>query len=447
MKKLLSILLISCMLLGLLVGCGNGGEAGNSGEAGVDGDVVITFAGWGSLAEKKVFQKMIDAFEETHEGITVNFQHYPGGKSNYIMKMIANLAGGRMPDAFYIPTENYAEWAGNNRLLDLTDYLEKSKNYKEGVIWEEALNMYHYNSDTKSVGEDGGLYALPKDLSVQLFAYNKTLFEEKGVPLPSSEVPMTWTEYIDLAKKLTSGSGPTKVYGTCSYILDMAVWANGANFLSEDKKTVTVDTPEFAEALQWVADMSLVHGVAPSVEDKAATTEYERWTNGTLAMQILGPWDQAIMWEDADFEWDVMPIPVNEKTGKSIAWKDSAALCVSASTKKADAAYELIEFLAMNEEAQTINYESGQAIPNIIEMAENDFIAMEKMPINRKLFLDYLKDDEKHEMRDTFYTQTSAWYDHFSTEVTAVYRGDISAAEFCKKIQPEMQKMLDESGN
>lgn len=440
-KRLMAgILAMTTVATMALTSCGNGSSEGESKSG---NDVVITFAGWGSLAEKQNFTKMIDKFEETHPGVKVNYQHYPGTEDDYMVKLVSNVAANKMPDVFYLPTDEFVEWASADRLLDLTDYLAKSDLYEEGKIWEKSVDMYYYNKETGTVGEDGKLYGLPKDLGPWAMVYNKTLFEQKGVALPDPTEPMTLDEFVNVAKQLTSGSGVEKIYGTANYTLESAVWSNGGDFLSEDKKSITVDTPEFAEALQWVADLALVHGVAPTTSEAAASGWFERWCNGKVGMAWMGPWDQPTFWESVKFEWDIMPTPVNEKTGKAISWLGSAALCVSAKSKEAEVAYELAEFLCMDEDAQKINYESGQAVPNIIEMAENDYTKMDKMPQNKQVFLDILKNPEKGQFKSTYYTKNSTWYDYFITEANKVYSGEMSAADFCKQIQPDLQDRLD----
>lgn len=450
MKKLICMLLMCSMMVGLLCGCGE--SAGADGEGDTTGDktgksekVTITFTGWGELEEKKIFTNIINEFMKSHPNITVKYQHYAGGKSSYMIKMISNIAANKMPEAFYMPTQDFAEWADSGRLMDLTSFIEKSEVYKEGLIWETAENLYRYDKETKSVGTGDALYGLPKDLSVRAIAINKDLFKKNGVTIPDSKTPMTQSQYVELAKKLTSGSGATKVFGTSNYVLDMAVWANGASFLSDDKKTVTINTPEFIEALQWVADLSLKHGVAPSQADIASSSEFQRFCNGRMAMTFIGPWEVATLWSSASFDWDIIPVPVNDKTGQSITWLDSAALCVSATATgaEAQAAYDLIEYISMHEEGQRINYESGQAIPNIVDMAKTEFVELDTKPENRELFVRYLENADERQMKDYYYTMSSEWYEYFEAQVTAVYRGEKTAKEFCSEMQPTLQEMLD----
>ena len=210
----------------------------------------------------------------------------------------------------------------------------------------------------------------------------------------------------------------------------------------KDKKTVTVDTPEFAEALQWVVDLSLVHGVAPTTAESATNGWFERFCNGKVAMAWMGAWQQTDFWEALDFEWDLMPTPVNDRTGLGISYVGSAALCVSESSKEKELAYELVEFLTMNEEAQTANFENGMSVPNLIDM-EDDYLAMDKMPENKQVFMDILRSEEKGKFLPTYYTKNTAWYEYFTSQVSKVNRGEMKAAEFLKKVQPEMQRLLD----
>ena len=241
----------------------------------------------------------------------------------------------------------------------------------------------------------------------------------------------------------TDGEGINKVFGTANYTLEAAVWSNGADYLSEDKTQVTVDTPEFAEAMQWVADLALVEGVSPTPEEDSASGWFQRWVNGKVGMAWMGPWDQATFWDSVSFEWDIMPTPVSDKTGKGVSWLASAALCVSKTSEEKQLAYELAEFLSMDAEAQTYNYEAGQAVPNIIDMAKNDYLSMNKAPANKQVFLDIIENPEKGQFKSVYFTKNTTWYSYFNAESSKVWSGEMTAAEFLKQIQPDMQERLE----
>ncbi len=438
-KRIVSMMLALVMMLALAA-CGGGGSE----ESGDGNNTVITFAGWGSLAEKKIFTSMIDDFEKSHPGVKVNYQHVPGTQEDYLVKLTSLLAANKMPDVFYIHSDEFYSWADADRLENLTPYYEASEVAKNTTIWEKSLQVFRFDKAAGQVGVDSGdLYGLPKDLGPWAMVYNKTLFEAKGVALPDPEVPMTWSEFIEVCKQLTGGSGVNKVFGTANYTLESAIWSNGADFLNEDHTKVTVDTPEFAEAMQWVADLALVHGVAPTPEEDSASGWFQRWVNGKVGMAWMGPWDQATFWDSVSFEWDIMPTPVSDKTGKGVSWLASAALCVSKDSKEKQLAYELAEFLSMDSGAQTYNYEAGQAVPNIVDMAKNEYLSMNKAPANKQVFLDIIEDSEKGQFKSVYYTKNTTWYSYFLSESSKVWSGKMTAAEFCKDIQSEMQERLD----
>lgn len=444
MVKRIAAAILALVMLFALTACGdtgdNGGDTGNNGGK----TKVITFAGWGSLAEKKIFTAMINKFEETHPGVKVNYQHIPGTQEDYLVKLVSLLAANKMPDVFYIHSDEFYSWVDAGRLENLTPYMNASATAKETKIWDKSLQIFRYDAATKQVGVDSGdLYGLPKDLGPWAMVYNKTLFEAKGVALPDPEKPMTWSEFVEVGKKLTSGEGINKVFGVANYTLEAAVWSNGADFLNEDHTKVTVDTPEFAEAMQWVSDLARVEGISPTPEEDGASGWFSRWVNGKVGMAWMGPWDQATFWDSISFEWDIMPTPVSDNTGKGVSWLASAALCVSATSEEKQLAYELAEFLSMNKDAQVYNYEAGQAVPNIVEMAKNEYLQMNKAPANKQVFLDIIEDPEKGQFKSVYYTKNTTWYSYFFSESSKVWSGEMTAAEFVKQIQPQMQERLD----
>ena len=62
--------------------------------------------------------------------------------------------------------------------------------------------------------DDGNFYAVPFRSDFWVLYYNKDLFDAAGVEYPSND--LTMEDYDALARKMTSGSGDTKVYG-CHY--------------------------------------------------------------------------------------------------------------------------------------------------------------------------------------------------------------------------------------
>ena len=77
-RMMAGILAMAATAAVVFTGCGGDSDVNSEGGKKDGNDVVITFAGWGSLAEKQNFTKMIDKFEETHPGVKVNYQKFQG---------------------------------------------------------------------------------------------------------------------------------------------------------------------------------------------------------------------------------------------------------------------------------------------------------------------------------------------------------------------------------
>ena len=93
--------------------------------------------------------------------------------------------------------------------------------------------------------DDGNFYAVPFRSDFWVLYYNKDLFDAAGVEYPSND--LTMEDYDALARKMTSGSGDTKVYG-CHY----HTWRSAASLFSilDGKNTIIDGTYDFMKRRQ-----------------------------------------------------------------------------------------------------------------------------------------------------------------------------------------------------
>lgn len=445
-KKSLSIFMMVIMIA--ISGCGSDdtnesdvpsdSESANGGSQSSESKKEITFLGWGTPSEVDTFNALIEQFEAEYTDVSVNYISVP--TADFDTKLQTMVASGNQPDVFYLRPENVMAWADSGRLYDMTDYVNDNSIFDESNVWSKAIDMYRYDG---TIPGKGNVYGLPKDIGPFALAYNKDMFEAEGVELPDPDNPWTWDEFLENAKKLTKGEGVEKQYGSATYSLESAVWSNGADWLDESKTQVTIDEPEFIEAMQWVADLALVHGVTPTQEDETSLGSFQRWIDGKIGMMGIGPWSQAQFWEECDFEWDLMPWPVSPNTGENAIWYGGMGYGVSPDANNIEEACNLAAFLAFNKEAQETNYKMGQAIPNLIDMTKEGYLEMkDKAPENKQEFIDIV---EGYGRRATqTYTYNAQWFDEFNANAYSVWFGDMTAEEFCKSSKDDMQKMLND---
>jgi len=449
MKKLFGLLLLFTLLF-TVSACGDKTEG--TGEENKDGTTTISFFGWGSAEEQENFQTLINAFMEENEDVKVV---YSASSSETYMNNLKNK-GKNLPDVFYIPDYEFMQWADSGKLLALDEYVTSEE---IDSMWELSTEMYRYDRDTYTLGT-GSLYGLPKDLGPYAIVYNKDLLKSiieannLSIGLPDPDVPMTWDAFVEYLKAITGTHEGKKIYGIGYYELMAAVYSNNADFFDEDVKKETISSPNFIEAVQFIADLSIKHKVAPTADEQSSQNSFQRFLNQGCVFTFMGPWDCKQFWNDLPFEFDLMPTPVGPAEGaKSTSWVGSVAYCIAANTKKKEAAVRLAKFLACSEKSNLMNYQLGQAIPNIKEFALNQYLegvgltGRQLMPTNRKLFVDIVQGNEYVEgkNRSRYYVYDNTCLDDLEDNLNVVYQGNKTAEQFLKDYAKNYQEALDES--
>ncbi|GEM03232.1 sugar ABC transporter substrate-binding protein [Halolactibacillus miurensis] len=436
--RVLMMLLVSAALL--LSACAGGSSSEGSDDSG-DGTKKLTFMFRGGTEEEKAYQKAIDAFEEQNPGVEVEM--IVTAADQYATKLKAAITGNQVPDVFYIAPGELRSYAHSNILLDLTEYVESNDKINLDNIWQYGVDSYRFDGETQG---QGSIYAMPKDVGPFSLGYNKTMFEEAGLELPDKDEPMTWDEFIEVNQVLTKdtdGDGEIDQYGTgfnINWVLQSFVWSNGGRFIDDTQTKVTVDTPEFAEALQWFADHQLKYEITPSIEDAQTLDTYQRWMQGQLAFFPVAPWDLATFDTELDFEYDVIPYPAGQ-TGESATWVGTLGIAVAQSTSHPDLATELVYYLTASEEGQQALVDARIQIPNLKDMAADWAADDSSMPANKEEYLQIVEDYGRALPANNTYN--AEWYDYFFTNVQPVLDGDKTAAEYVKEVQPKMQEYLD----
>lgn len=420
-----------------LTACSGGGDASGDG-----GDKTITFMFRGGPDEKAAYEAAIKKYtEDTGTKVKVIVTD----ADQYATKLQAAVAGNNVPDVFYIEQASLQSYVASGVLLDITDQVENS-DVDLSNIWEYGVNSYRFDGEVQGT-PDGAIYGLPKDIGPFSFGYNKTMLEAAGIPLPDKDTPLTWDQFVDISKQLTvdkNGDGTLDQWGTglnVQWNLQSMVWSNGGDWTNEDHTKVTVDTPEFAEALQKFADLTNVEKVTPSASDAATLDTYQRWMAGEIAFFPVGPWDVSV-YNDLDFDYDLIPWPTVGDAGPA-TWIGSLGIGVSATSKHPDDAAKLVTYLSADPEAQQTLVDANIQIPNLIDVAQEWAAEEGAEPANRQEFLDIAQDYGR--AMPAAFTYGAEWYDELWTNIQPVLDGKQTAADYLAEVQPKMQTLLDES--
>ena len=181
MKKLLSMLLTVCMLLSFAVFTGAAAETT---------ETTIEFWHGMSGGLQDALVALTDKFNaENGMGITVNLTNQ-GGYSDLSTKLLGAIASDTLPDMAQV----YNSWIASSLdvVVPLDDFIANDfDNY------EDILSGYRAEG-----AEFGQIYTIAFNKSVQVYFYNKTMYDELGLTPPT-----TWQELYDVSEAVYTATG------------------------------------------------------------------------------------------------------------------------------------------------------------------------------------------------------------------------------------------------
>ncbi|MGH2531706.1 MAG: ABC transporter substrate-binding protein [Thermomicrobiales bacterium] len=393
----------------------------------------IQFMGWGQPSEQEVFETLIASFEEANPDVKVDYLLVPPGE--FLQKLTTLAAAGDLPDVFYMAADWFGAWVPKGVLRSMDEFLAEQD---LSDIWPQALDRYRYDGEVIGRGQ---LYALPKDLGPFVHVYNQDLYDQYGVPHPPIDGSWTWDVALEGWAAMTKfgSGGSAESFGVGALPLEAAVWSNGADYLNADRTQVTVDDPKFIEALQFAANLSCEHHVAPTQSELASIGAWDMWLQGKIGSFVMGPWDQPTFWT-LPFKWDVSPFPASPTTGQPANWVGSMGYAVSAESGHPELAVELARFFSASEEGQRMTYQLGQAVPNLMSMAKGEFLAYEKAPVNRQVFVDAIEKWGRPTLG--WYTSNDEWIDEMGQGMDPVWSCEASAEDWANESAGKLTETL-----
>lgn len=344
------------------------------------------------------------------------------------------IAGGTAPDIMRINDDFVRGYTYEKTLLDLTPFLER-----DGITGEEYFKTV-YDFPRQPTGE---YTAWSVGCQPTVVFYNKTMFEEAGVPLP----PTTWTDenwkfadFLEAAQALTveGERWGALVYSATGFETVFPV-ANGepSGIYSFDGAEFTLANPKSVEAIQWVADLTCVHGVQPEwgvVTRSGAPNQL--FAAGQLGMYFNVFGVAPYMRQNAtEFVWDIAPSP-GEEDQKSIA--TIVCFCVPIVSQNPDGAWDLLSYMSGPEGAK-IFADSGAFIPPLREMAtymvENNG---DQPPEHIELVIDALENS----VTENFSAYIERARSFYRGELELVYTCQSSAEDALGGIREEVERAL-----
>ena len=339
-KKLTSLALSTVLMTGLMTGCGSKNNA-SSEEIVTEITEPVEISFWHAMSGdlEKTLENLTNKFMEANPNIKVNLQNQ-STYNDLQQKMTATLAS---PKDLPTLTQAYPHWMINamqdELLVDLKPYIENvtigSENYND------MLEGFKTASEI-----DGKIYGMPFNKSTEVIWYNKTLFDELGL-----EVPTTFEEFAQVAKTITEKKGIVGAgFDALNNFYTTYLKNKGVDFNSE----TDVTSAESVEAANYYLD-----GIKEGYFRIAGTDMY---LSGPFAAEQLGMYVGSNAGEsfvkqgvDGKFEIGVAPYPA-----ESVMQQGTDLYMFSnATAEQRTAAFEFLKFLTSTENQITWGVETG----------------------------------------------------------------------------------------
>lgn len=245
-KRVLSAVLAMTMAAGLLTGCGKGGTQEVTKTA--DGKIQIDFWYSGGKTAVNVFQEIVDEFNASSDQYEITTTTQADYTETY-EKLQAGIAGNNAPDMALLDTDKSRNLSEKNLVADLSKFMDEDSDFQK----DDYLSVFF----DQGVDEEGKIFAIPAYGTTQVFYYNIAAFEQAGIDPASIQ---TWQDLAAAAEKMTSADGSfvgwEPMWGSPN-LVDAAL-SNGATLLSEDGKTVMINSEEWVEVWEsfrkWIHD-------------------------------------------------------------------------------------------------------------------------------------------------------------------------------------------------
>ena len=321
----------------------------------------------GGEGELKALQTMVDAFEDAHPGVQVDFTGV-AEQGDHLAKLTAGFAAGNPADVFLLNYRRAGAFLAKKVVdpartggLDLDD------------LYEPPREAFTY---------DGALQCLPQNVSSSVVYVNETLFAKAGVQLP----PNDWTgdELLKTAADLGAKGVESIAFETGTRTVAPFVWSAGGEYVDDtDEPTkITLGSPQAQSALTLLNDLQKT---GYDARQRAAEDPQDAFGAGHVAM-LIDSRRAVPSLRKTGVAFDVRPLP--QGGAGSVSLLASDGWCVAKASKNLDAAHAFAAF-TVGPVGGKVLAESGRTVPVAKGLATSPaFLSADLPPKSSQVFLD-----------------------------------------------------------
>jgi multiple sugar transport system substrate-binding protein len=286
--------------------------------------------------EGEVIEQLLPEFQRRNPEVQVELQQLPWTAAHE--KLLTAFAGDTLPDLCQLGNTWVPEFTALHALARLDSLVKASH-----VV---AANDYFSGIwDTNIVA--GGLYGIPWYVDTRVLFYRSDLLRKVGVNTP----PRSWEEWERALAAIKKAVGPGRYaillpLNEFEPLLALALQQEEP-LLRDDGRRGGFASPGFRRALGFYAQM-FRNGWAPALGDTQISNVWAEFARGYFAFYISGPWNigefKRRLPAERQADWMTAPLPGPNGPGASTA--GGSSLVIFRSSRHAQAAWRLIEYLS-----------------------------------------------------------------------------------------------------
>ncbi|MDL4817033.1 extracellular solute-binding protein [Actinomadura opuntiae] len=343
----------------LLAACGGGDDSGSGGKVTIEWMDIAT-----TEPSKTLYPKIAKAYEAAHPNVRIKLTNLEN--EAFKSKMTALTASGKLPDIF-------VTWGGGVLKQQIDAGLVKD-------LTSDASGLLNTITPVsqKAYQFDGKTYAVPYDMGMVGFWYNKRHFDKAGIKAP----PRTWAEFLDDVRKLKSAGITPIALGGKDKWPGMYYWAylamriGGMPAMQQAAKSNDFGGPAFVGAGQHLKELVDLQPFQPGFQNAgfdAPGGEAATVGAGKAAMELMGQWAPTVEKDasgkgiGADQGWFPFPAVDGGQGVPTDVFGGGNGHALSKNAPK-----EAVDFLAflLNKENEQELVSSGAFMP-VVKGAEN----------------------------------------------------------------------------
>lgn len=300
----------------------------------VQAEQVIKFVTW-EYETRLGLQECIKVFQERNPEIKIEVIDIPA--KNYGDKLLIMLTSRENMDLFSVKDMPlYSTYVGRKYVYPLNDLVER-----------DNVDLSIMNKFMDILTINGKYYALPYRSDLWVLYYNKEIFDKAGISYPSND--MTWQEFREKARLVTSGQGNDKIYG--AYI---HTWKSLACNLGVQKGKTLVDGEyDFLKDGYELYLKMIYEDKSAMSYGKAITSNAHYCTQfevGKAAMIYMGTWNIRRLISDArvgkhNVDWGIVKSPHWSGIESENTISVITPIAIHNNSNKKEAAWKFVKFM------------------------------------------------------------------------------------------------------